>query len=225
MYSSEYLFVQNVDALREIVGNPTEGGLFSAAGKLRILLLDPIPLVHRANRTTRLKILFDIQADPNFAPGSINVGDATFYTRIAGFLPDETKPELTSSLKLADFLKEPLIYLSGDIITVRDLIKYLANNAGAVHQDEPKTSAGKKLEQLAQTFVIGGVTSALACFHPACKIVLAACEPLYAALIAESETNKPPIPTGRWHRSNSGISSAPADDFSPPLRSSRLPAR
>jgi hypothetical protein len=103
-----------------------------SAWLLRKLLLDEQPPVHRANRSRRLKLRFRVYDDQppegieGWAPGYFLCPD-----------PENQSGRLIVELTLDQFLSRPTLVAFGQIITMRDLIKFMANYEGAVHTTVP----------------------------------------------------------------------------------------
>ena len=82
-------------------------------------------------------------------------------------------------LNLASFLKLEVMPFRGQVFTVYDLIKYVANYAGYVHKGEPDTPETKALEQAGLTIQLVEMPSVIQALLGISKVVLSACEPLY----------------------------------------------
>ncbi len=54
------------------------------------------------------------------------------------------------------FLAHPVMYYTGQEISVRDITLHLAHHEGAVHASEPKTEKDKSLAELERLMLIGG---------------------------------------------------------------------
>jgi len=105
---------------------------------LRKLLLDEFPLVHVVNRSRRIPLRFIVN-DESPPPGIIGWGltDA--------FYPDPAWENIpTVELTFDEFLRRTVLVESRQTISVRDLVRFLANNYGAVHTTpahDPKSEA------------------------------------------------------------------------------------
>jgi hypothetical protein len=185
MYPPEQLFIWRVDALRKIVENPTEENLFASAAFLRQLLLDGGgSLIHQANRNIRLKfdfIVVGLTARPN--PNHPAAAGAVFSQ--ISIAPHPNLPMVPQrKLSLDDFLKQEVVYHQGHAATVRQVIKYVANKAGAVHKENPNNQEDQSLEDAAVNFQIFGMPSVLQALKGVAEVVITACEPLYQRLRA-----------------------------------------
>lgn len=103
--------------------------------KLRRLLLDQNPLVHLANKTKQLRIRFPMQnlsvrqLDQNISV--IGAVDTNGVGRIIF-------PRLVLGFTLKDFLKHKILSIDGRALSVREVIKSVADFLGGVHFDEKK---------------------------------------------------------------------------------------
>jgi hypothetical protein len=160
MFTAEQLFIWNVEQLLIYHKNPTPENLFASVGPLRRLLLDETPLIHLANRSARLKFLF-VMEDP----------------------PDFPIKRPRKEMNLDKFLAEPIAYIQGQWVTVRDLISYVRNYAGLEHKTTPDTDAMKALEASGTSgILIGGMPPNLYSLGPIIGITLHACRLLYKKL-------------------------------------------
>jgi hypothetical protein len=135
--SPEELFIHSVDKLRTIGHNPTDFNLLQASATLRLLLKDPIPLIHTVNRTFRTKIYFPI------VPHSIE--EMYNSTRVKRGLSSMSVVDLIDpssfpnaaieKLTLNEFLSYKIIYCKGEYLSVGEMIDFAANNQGGIHYD------------------------------------------------------------------------------------------
>jgi hypothetical protein len=122
MYTPELLFVRHVDALKDMVENPSEEKLFEGSRQLRHLLFDQHPLVHQVNQKFRLKISFVCVLPSNFPP------DLVPSYQIVGIYPRKELPlRKSKTLTLQGFFKHPIIQAGGQWATVKDVVNYFAN--------------------------------------------------------------------------------------------------
>jgi hypothetical protein len=139
--TADELFLLTFEDLEERValGRGEYDALISA-WLLRKLLLDEQPFVHRANRSRRLKLKFRMYDDQppegieGWGPGYFLWPD-----------PENQSGRPTVELTLDQFLSRPTLVAFGHIITVRDLIKFMANYEGAVHTTVPNDEKTKAL--------------------------------------------------------------------------------
>jgi hypothetical protein len=185
MYAPGQLFIWRIDALKKIIDNPTEENLFEAARFLRQILLDGAnSLLFQVNRNLRLKIYFIIvglTARPN--PNHPAASGATFSQ--ISIAPDPHFPMIPQKrLDLDNFLKQEVIFHKGQTATVREVIKYVANKAGAVHKQKLDTPEEQSLEDAPLAFRLLDTPSVLYALDGITKVVVTACDPLYQKLRA-----------------------------------------
>jgi hypothetical protein len=159
MFTPEVLFIWNVEQLLTYHDKPTPENLFSSVGPLRRILLDETPLIHLANRKTKLKIVF-----------------------ISSDTPDLPRPWMRKTMSLETFLKEPVIHFSGTAITVKDAINYVRNYAGLEHKNEPDTDVMRAAEIGGIQFRLAGMPSVLYALRSVIGLTLTGCMPLYEKL-------------------------------------------
>src|SRR5437868_6868134 len=109
---------------------------------LRKLLIDDTPLVHAVNRERRLKLRFDV-ADVTPPAGADSwASNDTFH-------PSGAAGRSTLSLTIDQLLKRTIVVAFGENIRVSNLIKFLANNYGAVHASSADSTSTEALRDLA----------------------------------------------------------------------------
>ena len=139
--TADELFLLTFEDLEERVtlGRGEYYALMSA-WLLRKLLLDEQPLVHRANRSRRFKLKF-LMYDDQPPEGIEGWGPGYFLWPD----PKNQSGRPIVELTLDQFLSRPTLVAFGHIITVRDLIKFMANYEGAVHTTVPNDEKTKAL--------------------------------------------------------------------------------
>ena len=182
MFSPEYLFVRNIDNLKEILKNHSADGLFESSRLLRALLLDENPLLHQVNCTIKLKITFMINPTDPDPPGT---PEPTFRQRADGLSPSLVPKGPTQTVNLDGFLKHPILLVNGQWATVRDVSQYIANYAGAVHKSTPDTPMTKSLEAVGQAIAVGGAPSVLRSMLGIIDVAIRGCQPLYITIKAK----------------------------------------
>jgi hypothetical protein len=139
--TADELFLLAFEDLEERVA--LERGEYDAlisAWLLRKLLLDEQPLVHRANRSRRLKLKFRMYDDQ--PPEGIEGWGPGYFLWPH---PENQSGQPIVELTLDQFLSRPTLVAFGHIITVRDLIRFMANYEGAVHTTVPNDEKTKAL--------------------------------------------------------------------------------
>jgi hypothetical protein len=138
---ADELFLLTLEDLEQRVqlGRGEYDALMSAL-LLRKVLLDDHPLLHQVNRSRQLRVRFRLR-DLTPPEGSQNI-----WSPGESLSPDVQAPSsaATVDLTLDQFLARPVFVAFGQEVSVRELIKFMANNEGAVHMtrpDKPKAQA------------------------------------------------------------------------------------
>jgi hypothetical protein len=179
MLSPEKLFLLRIDQLRAVLKEPTATNLFDSSAKLRQLLLDEQPLIHQANRRLRTKFVFTV-CEPWRLPDEFR--DGLVHFQVGDGISPRLSPGPTKELNLDGFLKEFVLEHREHSVSVRDLIKYVAHYAGAVHKGEPDSPQTEALEHAAMTIHTFGMPSVLSSLRGVVDVVEVACDPLYRRL-------------------------------------------
>jgi hypothetical protein len=175
MFSPEMLFIRNLDRLKTILENPSEDGLFESAGLLRALLVDESPLLHQVNRALRLKVSFLVNSVTPDPPGL----EPSIRIIAEGISPSLVPKTSNEVVNLDRLLKYGVLQIDGEWASVRDIIKYVANYAGAIHKSTPDTPTTKNLEAVGQSIRVGGAGSVLRSLHGIIDVVVRGSQPLY----------------------------------------------
>lgn len=104
---------------------------------LRQLLFDQDPLAERVNRTRRIKIRYRV-TERNPPPQPENGPRLLMSIALDGLDPDTCLRANVKalSLKRDQFLRHPVMYNYGRLVSVHDLIRYAAHKLGGVHLDD-----------------------------------------------------------------------------------------
>lgn len=198
MYSSQSLFLYKMGKLKKAIETPSEENLFDAAAILRLVLLDSLPLFVQANKGLQHRIRFVIQpmniptAPPMAEAGAPADGGMRLAFSIAGdaFSPDIMKANNSTTVKLDAFLASPVAFIVGHIVTVKDVILYLANIAGGVHKGTPDNPKTKAIEEMSQVMELMGVPSILISMRSIIAITIAGLDPIYQDLLLQEAAEK-----------------------------------
>jgi hypothetical protein len=139
------------------------------------LLYDKHPLVDEVN-TTKQKLIFvlnnrAVPTDPSLV----------FWSVEDGFDPDTSVPHLRQSIQVdrAGLYAHGIMVVKGEIITVKDLIRFLRNKQGSVHVDNVSlTDKDKILKELQSTLFIGGINAGLRLTRAISRVVIKGLEQL-----------------------------------------------
>ena len=185
------LFLATLDDLasRASAGRSTYDVL-QIAGLLRKLLLDDTRLVDAVNRSRRVKYRF--RANERQAPGDPSL---VFWSIQDGLDPDTAAPFRTNNVRdltRDKFLAVTIIVVRGERLTVADVLRYLANVAGAVHIGSPTTSKELALASLASSIQVGGYSPEVRSLLAVARVVTKALQPIRHAI----EEARPPASFG-----------------------------
>lgn len=172
----EHHFCLRVKELSDlVVQSKNESDLLRISANLRLLLLDG--LMHKANRRLRLQIRFFV-TDYQIPEGVIA------WSIQDGIYPPTAIPIYQRILiDLDHFLVKPVALMNGQIITVKDAIKFEAHVQGGVHVEnvnvnDPKENAMDKIPM-----IIAGYRPTLRQLVPIARVTLDALTPLRNAIL------------------------------------------
>lgn len=185
----EDLFERRMVSLERFVDAPTLIAAYDVAAPLRQLLLDATPLIEVVNRSPRVPLLFEVSTLPDEVTRNLLEEQRVILSGTALWPRVASTRSPTRRLKLDAFLKEPVVFTAWQRVTVRDMILWAANEAGAVHFDpKPDSRTTTLLNSLMRavnsesTPVFGNTMLAIA------RVVLTAVSPLRDALATGGDT-------------------------------------
>ncbi|MHB8913450.1 MAG: hypothetical protein ACYC4I_00335 [Minisyncoccota bacterium] len=145
------------------------------SGLIYKLLYDEHPLVDEVN-ITKQKVVFDVN-DRDIP----NDQSLVFYSIEDGFDPETSVPHLTNIIsvdKNALYARKVMV-INGEIITVKELIRFLRNKQGGVHSDNMSlTDKDKVLKELQTSFSVGGVNAGFRLMRAISRVVVKGLSPL-----------------------------------------------
>lgn len=181
MFSDEEIFVYDIVALKEIIANATTPNLLRASGILRRLLTDNGPLIHKVAGKRDFKIKFKLKNKLDF-PDSLKENLTHLWTSND---PSEFPGIAVREVSLDQFLASEMAMLQGSSITVKQIINYVANVGGGVHQGLPKDKDNAKIiHDNNGHILLEGKPYPLASLFYISRIVVEALSPLYEQLRA-----------------------------------------
>jgi hypothetical protein len=170
--SNEERFVIDIDSLREILRNPNTKNLLDASAILRRLLLDGHALMHKVAKGRDFKPRFVV---PVYTPMPTSIPKPDFWWTDPSMVQDRS----TKNLGLDAFLSEPLHLVDGANITVRQVIDYVANVGGGVHQGKPRDEKAELIHETSDQTIIMGHAYPLASIRGIAQVTFTALIPLY----------------------------------------------
>jgi hypothetical protein len=145
----ERIFCEDIEELERLLANPTLFGARSASAVLRRILCDDTPLLHAVSRERGFKPRFEVVGRGKSAKHIIDMMPAG-----STFLENPRVPTgsdvPSSSLNLDEFLAHMIAYWDGEPISVKNFIRYVANNAGGIHWDPNPSGATATRERVHQ---------------------------------------------------------------------------
>jgi hypothetical protein len=170
----EILFIKTLEDIEKKMASQDAYEIFMIAGLLRKLLVDDFPLVNQINRVKKLKITFLINAR------KINdiLKSATFYSMEDGFDPNTSHMAETKEVNMDEMLSAHIMFINGEAISVRDLIKFISNVQGSIHAGQPKNSKENMLVEVQKYFSIGGLPAGIRTLLSVSRVVLRGLDPL-----------------------------------------------
>jgi hypothetical protein len=149
--------------IQTVTGEDPEYEILMAAPLLRELLAgDPMPLMDLVNRFRWLKLHFLVSRSPAYERLVLEHG-AEFYERGDGLYPGHAMLASAETVALTreQLLREMVMVVNAQTITVHNLIDYVANAAGALHFGELSRHKRGVLEAIDRSFQIGGLAAAV----------------------------------------------------------------
>ncbi|MCC8991413.1 MAG: hypothetical protein LM514_02215 [Streptococcus sp.] len=176
------LFLKTLEDIESRLSQSDPYEILLIAGLLRKLFLDDHPLVDQVNRTYRVKLEFEVTASTN----KPDEGDKNSLWSVQDGLDPETAMPGKKRLLLSrdQFFQTVVAMVFGPSFTVRDVIQFEANVAGAVHAGAPKTEKEKALDTVGKSVGIGGYAPTLRQLLAIARVSLKALVPLRAAINA-----------------------------------------
>jgi len=174
--NANILFIKTLADIESRILQTDPYEILLLAGLLRKLFLDDHPLVDQINRTYRIKLEFEVTIPMNKPADS---DKNSVWSAQDGLDPETALPgKSRKKLSRDQFFQETVAIIFGRIYTVREVIQFEANIAGAVHAGSPKTDKEKALHELGQTLGIGGYGPALRQLLAIARVSLKALAPL-----------------------------------------------
>lgn len=143
--AAEWFFLETMKDLEERLKAGNEYATIRAAGLIRQLLLDKVPLIDAANRETKIKVHFRVPEQP---PQSVD-------RPILAWMPLKVSEKM-ESVSRDQFLSRVVLMFQGHDFTVKDVIRAVANLRGGVHIDNPRNIQEASITALNSFFTIVG---------------------------------------------------------------------
>lgn len=142
MFNSQFLFNKTLQDLKSKIDSGDQYDILMASSLIRKLLIDGAnSLIYQVGEKDK-KISFKVnKKEPLHIRYPKLVQDIKFWSIENGLDPDvaiqgrDYNPQL---LNLDLFLKCPVMFVNGELITIRDLVKHLSDKEGGVHKQKTK---------------------------------------------------------------------------------------
>lgn len=182
-------FLDVLDDLRLKCNSKSNYNYVKAAGLLRQLLLDEIPLIALINKDYKEKLVFEVvKSYPSGPLNSLGSDGLVYETLIEVRFVNPSASQNTDKLNRDEFLKHVIFTYLGQDVTVKDILKLNANKKGGVHLDNrPKQSMEEVNVEFANSTVnyTGDITGGAHAVHDIGKITLKALEKLEGRVKAD----------------------------------------
>lgn len=175
---AEALFIRTVCELSTAAVSHDWYVLLKTSAPLRLLLLDG--LLHKANQRYGVKLQFRVSQDNEPPPIEVN----RHWSSIA---PHGRPQENTALMGLDDFLKLKVFRSPSGELTVRDVIRAVANADGGVHFGNPRTTEEKLLLEMDRESMRMGQTVSRQFLKEICYV----CVETFAPLVKSLQTDRP----------------------------------
>jgi hypothetical protein len=174
---AEVLFIKTLEELERRAQPENEAyDILMVSALLRKLLTDG--LTEAANRDRRIKIRYVANDYPNLASVLPPSAGVTFWSLQDGFDPETSDIVRPVEVSRDGLLARPVMTVLGEQVTVKDVVRYLANKAGGVHLSGPDDSKQRALAELDSTMELGGTPPVIRTLLAISRVVLRGLEPL-----------------------------------------------
>ena len=174
------LFDRTVARLDEIVTIDFEAySALESSALVRKLLLDGDALIHQVNRQRRKRVRFEVATNPAYEE-QVFADGPSFWAPAEALSPRLTimPAPVIRSLSLDQFLAHRAMYVRRHDISVKDVVKQLANVEGGVHAGTAKTDVEKALHVVNEQLGIGGMGSVVRSVRGIADVVAVSLRPL-----------------------------------------------
>lgn len=169
------LFLKTLEDLEQKSKSNDWYDMLLISGLIYKLLYDEHPIINEIN-IGKIKISFEI--NDRQPPDSHSL---VFWSVEDGFDPQTSVPQLTKIICVDkdELYARKIMIINSEIVTVKDLIRFLRNKQGGVHNDNVSLSDKDKiLKDLQATLTIGGVNAGLRLMRAISRIIINGLESL-----------------------------------------------
>lgn len=141
MISDEQRFVWDIESLQDVAKYPDTRNLIDSSVILRRLLTDSAgPLIHRIAKRVDMQPRFTVLLKSTKEDVERLISEMTPDIVAMQINPDPSVMHgaSTQQVGLDALLAIPVAYFEGKLLTVKEMINYVANVGGGVHKGQPK---------------------------------------------------------------------------------------
>ena len=171
---TQQLFDRTVQDLERKANSNDPYELLMSAVLLRKLLLDDYPLVDQVNGSRKHKLKFVVGSHPHFLKKLMS----PTLTYVHGDQICGDAQSQNESLSKKEFLRFVIIVQDGSTYSIKDVIRYSAHVAGAVHKGAPRSAADNALAKIDSQFTLMGHATSAIQLRAIGRAVVAALKPL-----------------------------------------------
>jgi len=170
------LLVERCEQMRQMLNSPKEIDCLDLARNLRPLLVDQHRIIDTAN-TNKVRIRFLVNKLRQDPPG---LPVPTIRVIEDGIDPDTAPPIYgkPSELTIDEFLGQTVLVINGKEHSVKDVIKFAANVAGAVHHNPRPKPEFETIKAFSELYGIGGLPVGIRQLRAITRVTLKAVQPL-----------------------------------------------
>lgn len=185
---AEQLFLHTLRDLEERMHSTDEYTVLMSAALLRKLLFDKLKLIDQANRPHQLKMTFRISDVSPFE--QMTYDNPPVFWIIEDAL-DPSSPFAFNSYDATrdQFINRRVMYCDGHWTTIRGVVDYFANTAGAVHHGPARHERQRVLDTAAAFYGNRGLPGALHQMKMIGRLTVAGVKPLRDAVLASRATS------------------------------------
>jgi hypothetical protein len=178
MDDPKLIFKYKYEKLRELLKGGPEAQILDIAAILRHLLVDKQTLVDVVNQEYRLPIRFKVFRSASESAEQSKMPGETSTFVFTGTVWPPFAP--LKEIKKDEFLDFDLLYLDGTRFTVKQIVKFCANQLGGIHFERNSSDPDDYiLRKLNNAFRIAGASTALSSLLLIGKTTIQALEELY----------------------------------------------
>ena len=176
------LFVQSFEDLKEKTDSNNEYHILKSSGLVRAFFLDSPNLVDTVNREFRQRLQF-VYSDSSQGYAAVLISmNPDHWAELDGFYPGTQITQAVNVTTGRDSMFSQIVLInSGETLTVKDVIKYVANVMGGVHPGNPKENDAKEQAFSEIASLYGGLPAAIKQLQSINRVILEGLEPLYVA--------------------------------------------